>query len=340
MVTLVGVDAMANIWASIRTTRAERPGKAGPNGKRADVYVAALEQFEQLIQAARTVGYASRPLPLYYALSQAGRAIAAAHVMQPWELRGHGLKVCVQTSPLSTIVRPVPGPQDSFSRLCSASPGPLTEPVGVEALFASLPDLFGVDVPGESRRRPLSVHLEPMDGHIYPYLNPYMQATVAGLPNRVFEGLDQEASDLALMAELEHYPTAAGWQRYSPQGIHLERPDDYGWAVELQWDAGGQSPEDHESKLLKVAPEYRLSGRHWMRPTLNAAGDSLSVLMTWWALLYGLSVVARYHPREWANTLQVNKSRIAVPLERTLDIALEAVPHYVLEALTQEQILV
>jgi hypothetical protein len=41
--------------------------------------------------AATSVGYAARPLPLYYAISQASRAIAAAHADQPWKLKGHGL---------------------------------------------------------------------------------------------------------------------------------------------------------------------------------------------------------------------------------------------------------
>jgi YaaC-like Protein len=52
---------------------------------------ASLEQFEELLDAARSVGPATRPLPLYYALSQAGRAIAAARRVHPWRLRFHGL---------------------------------------------------------------------------------------------------------------------------------------------------------------------------------------------------------------------------------------------------------
>jgi hypothetical protein len=42
------------------------------------VYVAALQQAEQLFHAAREAGFASSPLLLFYGLSQAGRAIAAA----------------------------------------------------------------------------------------------------------------------------------------------------------------------------------------------------------------------------------------------------------------------
>jgi hypothetical protein len=56
------------------------------------VFGAALQQFEELMDAAASVGYAARPLPLFYAISQAGRAIAAVHADDPWELSGHGLK--------------------------------------------------------------------------------------------------------------------------------------------------------------------------------------------------------------------------------------------------------
>jgi hypothetical protein len=45
------------------------------------------------MRAAAEVGSAARPLPLFYAVSQAGRAIAAARLEDPWRLAGHGLKV-------------------------------------------------------------------------------------------------------------------------------------------------------------------------------------------------------------------------------------------------------
>jgi YaaC-like Protein len=76
----------------IRLTRAEPPGHAGEDPRRA-TYGTALEQFEELISAASEASPAVRPLPLFYALSQAGRAIAAAYIPEKWRLYGHGL-VC------------------------------------------------------------------------------------------------------------------------------------------------------------------------------------------------------------------------------------------------------
>ena len=57
----------------------------------------ALEQAEQMFHAAATVGVATRPLQVFYGLSQAGRAIAAAAsglTGDGWELAGHGIPLC------------------------------------------------------------------------------------------------------------------------------------------------------------------------------------------------------------------------------------------------------
>jgi hypothetical protein len=59
--------------------------------ERRAVYSAASEQFEQLLSASATVGFAARPLTLFYALSQGVRGIAAAAVSEPdWQPRTHG----------------------------------------------------------------------------------------------------------------------------------------------------------------------------------------------------------------------------------------------------------
>jgi hypothetical protein len=55
--------------------------------------------------------------------------------------------------------------------------------------------------------------------------------------------------------------------------------------------------------------------------------------MTWWAVLYGLSMLARYHPVEWEWALAVNSSPVAVLLEQAMDVALIVVPELVLEAI-------
>ena len=55
-----------------------------------------LNQCEQFLDAASSTGYATRPVQLFYALSQTGRAIVAASPRvgnQNWHVSGHGLTV-------------------------------------------------------------------------------------------------------------------------------------------------------------------------------------------------------------------------------------------------------
>ena len=82
----------ADVWWELRALRAAPPRVAAHKARRT-TFVAALEQCEQLIGAAAAISYEARPLPLFYALSQAGRAITAA--LEPdhalWKLSGHGI---------------------------------------------------------------------------------------------------------------------------------------------------------------------------------------------------------------------------------------------------------
>ncbi|WP_418896323.1 YaaC family protein [Streptomyces cupreus] len=80
----------AAVWRALRELRAA-PGYAS-SGTRQKLFSAALEQSEQLFTSAASAGPASRPLVLFYGLSQAGRAIAAcAQVpLDKCRLNGHG----------------------------------------------------------------------------------------------------------------------------------------------------------------------------------------------------------------------------------------------------------
>ncbi|MFF2570984.1 YaaC family protein [Streptomyces sp. NPDC058084] len=80
-------------WETLRASRSDRPGRAG-SGARAKTYATALEQAQQMFRAAEGVGPQTRPLLVFYGLSQAGRAIAAAAVGlkgEDWNLVSHGI---------------------------------------------------------------------------------------------------------------------------------------------------------------------------------------------------------------------------------------------------------
>lgn len=82
------------VWRHLRALRHQPPGRAS-RGERRLVFGAALEQAQQLFAAAASADYASRPILVFYGLSQGGRAIAACstEAKSGWQLKGHGIDV-------------------------------------------------------------------------------------------------------------------------------------------------------------------------------------------------------------------------------------------------------
>ncbi|MGS2647941.1 YaaC family protein [Streptosporangium sp. G12] len=127
---------MASVGTAFRNLRALRhdpPGYA-KQGARRTTFQSALEQCEQFLGAAGIAGYATRPVQLFYALSQAGRAIVVASPNvgnQGWRVSGHGLTantnallgVPVASAKFSTDMQ-VRGPLRTFGH--SLEGGPLT----------------------------------------------------------------------------------------------------------------------------------------------------------------------------------------------------------------------
>lgn len=71
------------LWQQLRTLRSSPPGNAA-SGHRRETFNAALEQAEQLLTAARTVGVATQPILTFYGVSQIGRA-AAKDFYRDWD---------------------------------------------------------------------------------------------------------------------------------------------------------------------------------------------------------------------------------------------------------------
>jgi hypothetical protein len=309
----------------LRLARSEVQVRTPGKEHRKRTFWAALQQFEELLDAAGTVGPASRPLPLFYALSQAGRAITAAHGSVPWELHGHGLEMPGPSSPkhlLERTIEPKPTGNDSFHRVAQTiGSAILTGPVELGAVWASLP--YGLPK-AWTEKWPTTLSVRPLvTGETVPS---------GEAPAVVYvTGVDQPPKT-AIRKLLAQYPTAQGW--YFPGDSQLtERQTPLGWRVLLAWTADGPSWDDRWAKIREVAPEYRRREQHWLRPAVGAQKDYLKPLSAWWILLFGLSIVARYEPAEWAKVLSINESDLAAPLESLLDDAMLDIPRLVLEAL-------
>jgi hypothetical protein len=313
------------VWNQIRLTRAAPPGRAGTEDDRRRVYQAALQQSEELFTIASQAGPASRPLPLFYALSQAGRAIAAAYEPDDWVLRGHGLKADVREPITKTLVRPEG--RGAFEVVSSVLLAPrLARPEEVGALWSSLPDL--ADTPLPDLEWDEALFFGQSDVGTIPRSTPIHGAIVFGW---VPTNPDQIAE------KLQHYPTARDGTIDSPPGVPpMRRPTPRGSGLLMLWPVRDEHGQIFR-EIGNIAPEYRYLGERWIRPALGSDDATLPPLMTWWALLFAFSILARYEPAIWVDALNLNESPIAVHVADALDEALEAVPQLVLEALTRRQ---
>jgi hypothetical protein len=348
---------MASVWQDIRILRTHPPALI--TGERAPVFVAALEQSEQLMKAASDVGPAARPLLLFYALSQAGRAVAAARVQDDaWRLAGHGL-----TEPfdqpnggdlLRRVITPqkvgakrvVTGRRSSFAGVADAvGSGQLTGNVELGAVWAALPHLMPPEPQPETLdaawSRPLAVYPSPDDDGA-----PETQVLLDGRALELLVDLPQSQLELAARSTDEAidelrgvYPATDGM--YAPRRPGEVRTLTCHWGpVGRMLPLFGWPALRHPVKLddlETIAPAVRGPDERVLLPRV-AGRDLLSPLMLWWVLLFGLSMVARYDPEVWVATLDVNESSLAVPLEAALDLATDVLPEMILDELAPRRV--
>lgn len=319
-------------WSILRALRASPPGRAETDEARRAVFTAALEQAEQFLAAAAVVGYATKPVQLFYALSQAGRAIAAAHADEPWEIQGHGAKVMTRERVSTTSVEPRLGTKGALGLVARATGSELWEGrVTVAALWASLPEL----------RQP-----EALIGSEHPPLRVTVQQT--GIP---FGRYGIRATRLAtrLAVSVKERPTDPELRRALVERIMAPYPKAAGWVIVDKWvtitDTPSSTPRillewqtaDADGNRVVIAPELlteHYDGAHYFRPGLGKARVIPSHLITWWGLLLALSSLARYEPAVWRRALDIDNSPLAWALESGLRIAEERIPELVLQAVT------
>jgi len=297
------------------------PGRAADDLQRRALYAAALEQFEQLLHAARGVGPAARPLPLFYALSQAGRAIVAAHGDDP-QVEGHGLaedrRSPQPNDPLHRCVKasPTKHGREAFRAVSRATGSPaLTAPVELGALWAALPGTYRL--PSDSWRPKWRASLGVLDESYRgePGQTRVQVASLGGNPHV------EPAATL-----VQRYPTVPADAQFGVKpGSEALGPGN--WIAVMTWSS------EHNLDAITPAPEGSTDSKRHLPPTLPDYEELLTPLMMWWVLLFGLSIFARYHPALWVQALDVDRSEHAVPLEGLLDRALDVVPTLVHEAL-------
>ncbi|WP_433330038.1 YaaC family protein [Spirillospora sp. CA-294931] len=335
-------------WERIRATRWRAPAPAAADPDRRRAYGAALEQAEQLFRAAHDVGTETQPLLIFYGLSQAGRAIAAAALSSitdqgGWQLRGHGICSVSHTlsGPLSDIQIKTdkPGGTGSFVRLSALLGSPLwpsTSSVRFEEAWDCLPENYQWPLTDDDRRRRMPLYVDCRS--VAPDLHTLASAPVAYFPPWV---LNDAQHDRALVDYLAAFPEAQGFHSFRRAGNGVEAVPEFeahadGWCeLLMHWEmpeAKSASQAERQRHLKDLTRSY--DEARYFFPAIGGCSRSIHPLMAWWVVLHTLSMLARYQPAEWAAHIDVDRSR-AVAIEQLLRGALTSVPQLVAKTIEE-----
>lgn len=322
------------LWQQLRTLRADPPGLAN-KGDRRRTFAAALEQAEQLLRSAERLGPETKPLNLFYGLSQGMRAVAAAkiHDSQAWILRGHGITHERSLNrPLSTIkVRDSQEDRGSFRAVAGLLDSPsLPDPTELGDLLAALP----LQLPTSTwTDRPHAIevgHIDQSNGASL-VTSPHVYARTRGWTD--IAGTNVSAARAAIADHVaEHYPTLTGIEPLPDGHARLHRHET-GLEIMIRVSAKTHLGSDSDRRTHLYAKTTEVSGRHFAFPRFGKAANPCHPTVTLWAVLWTLSMLARYEPVRWASTIDVDKSPDATALEEVLADALDLAPWAILDAL-------
>lgn len=350
----LSLRSRTEVWRELRGLRAAPPGSARTDKARRSTFQSALEQSQQLMEAAELAGPATRPVQLFYALSQGGRAIAAASHSLPaeiavadaddptqshretvnWQLKGHGI-----TAP-GTSVRQV-GNVTVRAAATGLMPGVALaigtaslcpdEKLKLNELWHLLPEALSVPLTTAAGSPALAIESARQWSleHEHCYI-----ATLSGVPPSIYAECGDDKEKVALF--LDRYPTLKGYgfpSAHDTAGwVPTDKPDKP--LLNVYWG----SPREKYEDLLKATrrlkgTRYREEHDCWVFPSVGQMTDALHPLMAWWAVLFGLSMMARYEPANWYAMTQIDSSPDANAIEHVLDQALDVIPSILLDGI-------
>lgn len=327
----VDLRSSSEVWRSVRTKRALPPVPGG-DPDRVATFRAALEQAEQQLRAAARIDFDSRALNLFYGLSQAGRAVAAAAPSlsnSEWRLLGHGLTVPMLDSASGDIraleLSTHGSEKTSFRRLSAVLSSPQPKSVTVAELW---PLLYETTI-----HAPLATTLYPPlevtygDDWILSGAFVAQTATVA-LPQSLLAVATEKRPTVT--EYVSRYPALAGFIP-TPSGSNVDWPSP-NMAFTLRW----KRPDDLGSGHVLDGMLVRYRGEQTLAyPTLEDDPTGLPVhpLMAWWMVLFAMSMLTRYQPVRWTEMIDVNWSEHATAIEYVLEAGVLAVPDLIDEAI-------
>lgn len=269
-------------------------GRAASDPSRKRTFRAALRQAEELAQAAEVVTYAVKPIQLFYALSQAGRALAAAAAPHPWTLRSHGLEFrSAGMNVLTAMVDPgdgTDGPKGAFQVVTTAAGSAgLAGKAEIGALWAANPDLIDIPIPTQLGAWPAALRhglgtrvvsargTEPVD--------PREMGMATGGTLYAILGLAGDTGGEVAQA-LTHYPTLVGAAARDAAAARYVGPAE---RVERVTTPGGEQGV----RVDKDAPEHMTLAEFWERQdALFSVVEEDQQLSAWPPSLVGYALPA------------------------------------------------
>lgn len=305
---------------------------------RGHVFTMGLAQCDELWAASEGVGPLVGPILRYYAVAQLAQAIAAASDLptDAWQTRtGHGLKLECPKPPagdlmdLRHVIVSEHGGGMLAQVLGSALGSPvLSEPVSLASLMAALPFVSVYDRQ-DGFEKTLAVELQ---GMYAPELSLCFLTPLPTHLTRLEEAADTPGhtyfvppTQTQVDSWLRLYPTLAGLPdanviqvQHAPETVTPNAQP--GHTLVLNFREGSLGPIPTWPKYMDLL-EHRTAheARGLLMPKVAGNDSAEHPFVTWFVVLYALSMLARYHPAAWRMLMDVDRSQLAVPLQRLIE---------------------
>jgi hypothetical protein len=151
----------------------------------------------------------------------------------------------------------------------------------------------------------------------------------------------EDDSDSALKEYLAAFPDLPPWHSCQRRSHEPDSGPNFtvhadGWTELCPcWELSDATGAAGEKRAFAETMSRPYNGERYLFPAAGSSRLSMHPLMAWWAVLYTLSMLARYQPAEWAAHIDIDSSHHAAAIEKLLKEALDIVPKLIAEAIDQ-----
>lgn len=301
--------------------------RSARSGIRRQTYVASLRQAEEFWLAASAASTLVSPILRYYALMQAGQAVAACSTLDnsSWQARGgHGLTLSVpdiradQRLDLDEVLVKAAGNGMAAQAVAGALDTPLlAEPAPLSALIGALKDQPLFLRSSDQIRLPLTVSVQTEGSRADSSIVTLLISD--GLTESFLKTISTEGvAQAEVRQELAHYPSLRKLPEWQTATVERDWMNEGpGW-LRLRFAHDQWRPWSELDPYFDEWTTARLGGRQenaYVYPSVGANDQAQHPLMTWYLVMYASSMLARYYGAAWRRLLDKDESIEAALLE-------------------------